>query len=135
MQSCSQTNIGGGRQLRLGGGGGLTTTMQQLRGLEAYPKNIFRSKIASEIIFGPNLATTLTRTSIVYTVLDSLGIHKLEGISLAPGMPDPRVCPCENTFPGLLFLLFLLTLPMLSQSESRLKTQTLAPPEFTCRPM
>ena len=64
MKSCSQTNIGGGRQLRLGGGE-MTTTMQQLRGLEAYPQKLF-----SEL-----------RLSIVYTVLDSLGIHKLEGIN------------------------------------------------------
>ena len=39
MQSCSQNNIGGGRQLRMGGY--MTTTMQQLGGSgNIHPKNL-----------------------------------------------------------------------------------------------
>ena len=57
--------IGGGRHLRLGGGGtwlldSSPTTIQQPGG----PVLLRCSEITSEAIFGPNLATTLTRTSL-----------------------------------------------------------------------
>ena len=71
-------------------------------------------------IFEPKLATALTRTSIVHTALDSLGHRLSQGTA---------------SFPGLLFLLSSLILPILSQSESRLNTQTLTHLEFACWPV
>ena len=44
------------------------------------------SKMASVIIFGPKLATTLMRTFIVHTALDSLGHRLGQGIILVPGL-------------------------------------------------
>ena len=67
----------------------MTTTMQQVGGSGGMPPRRFFiircSKIASETIFGPKLATALTRASVVHTTLDSLGHQLCQGISLVHG--------------------------------------------------